>query len=333
MCDEHTNIVTEKGVEIYDYIQEIGTDQAKMEILNGLYADQKFISPKYFYDKKGSLLFEEITRLKEYYPTRTEKSILSSIIDKMDFDLTDIDIVELGSGDASKISLIFNQIPKSVLSTINYVPVDISKDAIEKSADIINQRFKLKSIAGIITDFHQQLSMLPTGNRRLFCFLGSTIGNFNKDELIRFSRQLGSVMQSGDLLLLGTDLVKDISILEAAYNDEKGITEQFNKNILSVVNSLIGSDFNEEEFVHHAFYNSREKRIEMHLKAKSNQNVSLSGLSPKIYIAKGETIHTENSYKFTEEDISFICELSGLKVNRMFTDPDNWYNIVFAEKK
>lgn len=333
MYDDNTNIATEKGIEIYNYLPEIGANAARTEILSGLNARQKYISPKFFYDKKGSLLFEEITQLKEYYPTRTEKSILLSIVPKLDLDLTNIDIVELGSGDASKISIIMNQIPEHIRNTINYFAVDISKDAIEKSAAIINQRFNLNSITGIITDFHQHLNMLPTVNRRLFCFLGSTIGNFNKEDLTRFSEQLGNFMQRGDMLLLGIDLVKEKTIIEAAYNDDKGITARFNKNILSVVSSIIGTDFNEESFDHLAFYNSDEKRIEMHLKALDDQVISPKGFPKKVHITKGETIHTENSYKFDAKGISLICQHSGLHIKNLFADSNNWFNIVYAEKE
>ena len=333
MYENNTNILSEKGVVIHNHLQKIGADQAKKEILEGLNSDPKYISPKFFYDKKGSKLFEEITHLEEYYPTRTEKSILSSIVSKLNLDLTNIDIVELGSGDASKISLILKQIPDHILATINYLAVDISKNAIENSAATIYHNFNLNSITGIITDFHHNLKLIPYENKRLFCFLGSTIGNFSQQELVKFTNQLHQSMRKGDFLLLGLDIIKDIDILEDAYNDNKGITAQFNKNILSVVNSIIGSNFHEDNFDHLAYYNSDKNRIEMHLKANCDQNISLNGMPNKIHIDKGETIHTENSYKFDKNGISMICQLSGLKIRSIFADDESWFNIVFAEKE
>jgi L-histidine N-alpha-methyltransferase len=324
--DEQIIKVGEAGM--LNFLPKRGIKNVKDEIIEGLTSKQKYISPKFFYDQTGSELFEKITQLEEYYPSRCEKEILSTIVGKLDFNFENLDIIELGSGDSSKISSIFRQIPKSVLSTISYYPVDISQSAIENSIDDIRAEFALKSVTGIVADFHHQLDLIPGKNKRLFCFLGSTIGNFSPTEVERFITILGSSMNKGDGLLLGVDMVKDTQIIEAAYNDRKGVTAKFNKNILSVVNGNIQSNFDENYFDHLAFYNPNQQRIEMHLKAKCDQQVELDNKRLTIQLKEGESIHTENSYKFTIDQLEKIGSLGGLKINKIFTDSKTWFNLV-----
>ncbi|MBE9468455.1 MAG: L-histidine N(alpha)-methyltransferase, partial [Bacteroidetes bacterium] len=268
------NNTSSQDHNIVVYLNDIGKDDIIKEIYKGLYAKQKFLSPKFFYDKKGTELFEMITQLEEYYPNRTEKSILLNIVEKLNFKFENSTIIELGSGDSSKISMLFKQIPKELLSSINYFATDISISAIEKSIANLSQEFPLKNIKGIAIDFFYQLNKIPQKENRLFCFFGSTIGNFKFLELAKFMLVLGNEMNKGDSLLLGLDMMKEISIIEKAYNDKKGVTAEFNKNILNVVNKLIKSDFNTHDFFHYAFFNKQKSRIEMHLKALKDLEIN-----------------------------------------------------------
>lgn len=315
-----------------NHLPHIGIEKVREEILKGLKSYPKYISPKYFYDKNGSELFEEITKLDEYYPTRTEKSILSTIVEKLNLDFSNLSIIELGSGDASKISLLLRQIPEEQLSTIEYHPLDISKSAIEKASEKLAEEFPMISINGIVADFIHQINIVPKAGRRLFCFFGSTIGNLTRNEIKEFIELVGSEMQQGDSLLLGMDMVKDIAVLEKAYNDDKGVTAQFNKNILNVINSICGTNFDIENFEHVAFYNKNENRIEMHLKAMKNMTLVVAPEDDKIYVQEGETIHTENSHKFNLDDINTIGIWADLDLEDIVTDDNKWFSLVYYKK-
>lgn len=326
-----TLFIEDSRVEVLNYLPEIGLESIQEEILEGLKASGKYILPKFFYDKRGSELFELITHLEEYYPTRCEKEILSSIVSRSGIDFSNLDIVELGSGDASKIKTIFSQIPADILSSVNYYPVDISHSAIVQSIHDIHQEYGLNCIKGTVNDFHNH-QYVPRRGQRLFCFLGNTIGNFSKDEVNRFITCLGKEMKKGDTLLLGTDMVKDPSIIERAYNDELGVTAAFNKNILNVVNAQIHSDFKTSDFEHIAFYNKKEDRIEMHLKAKHPVLITVGCTEEVLSIKAGETIHTENSCKYTPERFKQIAACGGMKIKDVFTDAKGWFSLLYLVK-
>lgn len=333
MDDSQTDIAVAEQVELKNFLPEIGIDKLGDEIVLGLKADQKYISPKFFYDNYGSELFEQITELEEYYPTRTEKSIISTVVKDLDINFTNLNIVELGSGDASKISLFLKQIPKEQLKTITYSPVDISPTAIEKSSQKLLSAFPLKKITGLVIDFFHQLDLVPKQGQRLFCFFGSTIGNFNSDEAQKFIKTLSNNMQTGDHLLLGMDMVKDTDLIEVAYNDQKGITAAFNLNILSAVNKITNSNFKTADFEHYAYFNTKFNRIEMHLRANKDVIISLANQQETIGIKKGETIHTENSHKFTAERIHEFAEIAKFDVEGIFADPKQWFSLVHYIKK
>ncbi len=326
-------IISIGKIRIENHLADIGIEMVKKEIIKGLYAPEKYISSKFFYDETGSKLFEQITQLDEYYPTRAEKSILSTFVNDADIDFKNLSIIELGSGDSSKIKLLLKQIPPVLLKSIRYFPVDISQSAILKSSEDIIKEFDLKSITGIVADFIHQLKVLPKTERRLFCFFGSTIGNFTKNEQYDFIRALGDEMQSGDGFLLGMDRVKDISVLENAYNDKKGVTAAFNKNILNVVNTLCGANFNTDDFEHLAFYNKTENRIEMYLKALKEMDVTINSVFDTIHLNKAEKIHTENSHKFTDKDVKVIGEYGNFNLKNIFTDKNKWFNLLYFIKK
>jgi len=319
--------------KIVNKLKEIESAKVKKEILEGLTSDPRYISPKYFYHAGGSELFEEITRLEEYYPTRTEKAILADIGEHLGLNFTGLNIVELGSGDPSKIRLLLRQIPTVKHTDLHYYPVDISHSALEGSMGQLEEEFPDIKVTGIVADFMHQFDKLPKVPNRLFCFLGSTIGNFKPGDREHFMIKLGREMKSGDHLLLGLDMVKDPQLLHRAYNDSQEVTAAFNKNILNVVNGIIDTTFDASDFEHLAFYNEKEQRIEMHLKANRDRQVRINGQEQVLHIKKGETIHTENSYKFKQQDIEQIGSRAGLTALSVFTDEHRWFSLVLYGKQ
>jgi len=323
----------ELELRVDNYLPRIGKKEIIRQILDGLCSEQKFISSKFFYDAAGSKLFEEITRLPEYYLTRTEKGLIKEAACLINRDLYDTDIVEIGSGDCSKISIFLEMIPEEVRSSIRYIPIDMSSETIVESAEILLHKFPDLTIHGVIADFITQLNLIPKGSsKRLFCFFGSTIGNFSRQQAARFMADVSAIMQPGEGLLLGLDRVKNKQVLEEAYNDSRAITAAFNRNILNVVNNIAGTDFYPEAFDHIAFYNEMHDRIEMHLRANKDMIISCPHLTNVIVFREGETIHTENSYKFTETHIEDICTTAGLEIQNVLTDQNKWFYLVHFSK-
>ncbi|MDF1576596.1 MAG: L-histidine N(alpha)-methyltransferase [Bacteroidales bacterium] len=298
------------------------------EIFSGLSAEQKTISSRFFYDQRGSQLFEEISLLPEYYPTRTEKSILKRLSQDIIAQHENPDIVELGSGDCSKICILLDSFQESQLEGIRYFPVDISEAAILKSSRELGMKYPGLRVHGILADFMKHLEALPGEGNSIICFFGSTLGNLENDQALEFVRHVKRSMSKGDSFLIGLDMVKDKDTLELAYNDDRGITEAFNKNILTVVNRLAGTNFIAENFKHLAFFNSERSRIEMHLKSLKNQTIESHRFKEKIFVKKGETIHTENSRKFTHEDIQELANVSGLSIQGIHIDQGKWFSLV-----
>jgi len=319
-------------VKLINYLPDIGIKKVKEEIFNGLNAFPKYISPKFFYDERGSELFEAITKLDEYYLTRTEKKIVSTIGKDLNIDFSDLGIIELGSGDSSKIRLLLRQIQENKRSAIKYFPVDISQSAIERAVEKLTDEFPMLKIEGIVADFIYQLNLIPKTEKRLFCFFGSTIGNLNMTEIEQFMKLLGGEMQEGDSFLLGIDMIKDTAVLEKAYNDDQQITANFNKNILKGLNNLAKTNFNLADFEHHAFFNEEKSRIEMHLKAMKEMVITINSGADKIHIKKGETIHTENSHKFNKDNIKTMGYWAGLDTEKIFTDDNQWFSLVHYKK-
>jgi len=318
----------ESEITVINYLPRIEKDDLRKEIITGLTADNKHISSKFFYDAIGSKLFEKITGLPEYYVTRTERAILKEVANEIGNELKDYDIVELGSGDCSKISILFDAMPVRCIESVRYIPVDFSKSAIEKSANILVDNFSGLEIRGLVADFTRQLKHIPSGAKRLFCFFGSTLGNFTQDRATKFLARLSEVMNSGDILLLGVDMVKNKDILEKAYNDSRQVTAEFNRNILNVVNKLVDTNFNTDDFEHVAFFNEKRSRIEMHLKASKDLKITSPHLSGSISIKQGETIHTENSHKFTDESINQLASDADLEIKNRFTDNNKWFSVI-----
>jgi dimethylhistidine N-methyltransferase len=301
------------------------------EVLSGLSARHKTLPPKLFYDAAGSDLFDQITETPEYYPTRTERAILTDnageIISHAGNNLT---LVELGAGSATKTQVLIAALLRRQLRA-DFYPVDVSSSALQGALKTLNGHFPRCRVSPIVADYTHQipdLNSLP--GRKLVLFIGSTIGNFEPEEALAFLTNVRSSLQSGDALLIGFDLIKDARILHAAYNDAQGVTAAFNKNMLAHINRELGGNFDLNAFAHVAFWNPRKSRIEMHLESLRNQTVRISDLGRSFPFAKGERIHTENSYKFTAASMRRLLRRSGFKLEKSWTDEKGWFGEALA---
>lgn len=297
------------------------------ELLNGLTSEQKYINPKYFYDKKGSELFETITKLKEYYPTRTERNLLTQYSsDIASFIPNSSVLVEPGAGSCEKVQLILDAIhPKA------YLPQDVSRRFLKAAVVNLRKKFPWLSVEPIVSDFAKPLQ-IPTVYRdeQLFVFYpGSTIGNFEPSDAINFLKNMRQLVNDKGGLLIGVDLQKEVSILEAAYNDSKGVTAEFNLNILNNVNRHLNTSLDIKAFKHKALYNTELNRIEMHLISSSKQSYNILG--HKITFNQGETIHTENSYKYSLACIDKLAKDTGFKRVKTWSDSNNYFSLNFFQ--
>lgn len=311
------------------------------EVESGLYGKQKHISPKFFYDKKGSKLFEEICRQPEYYLNRTESQILKNSVDKILEIIGDreISLVELGNGNSMKTRILLGPM-LGRLKNVSYFPIDVSLKMLKKSiADLFREYTNLK-IYGVCSDYVTGLvkinnfikSKKNVPKKKFIIFLGSSIGNFDPKEALIFLHSIVRYIQKDDLLLIGIDLEKDKSILYRAYNDKKGITAKFNLNILSRINKELNGEFKISNFKHKSFYNANKHRIEMHLISMVDQQVRIRTIGKKIHFKKGETIHTENSYKYSLGRLNKLVRISGLQVVDNFVDPNKQYTLILLKK-
>jgi L-histidine Nalpha-methyltransferase len=301
------------------------------EVVQGLSAIPKRLPPKLFYDAEGSRLFERITETPEYYPTRTERGIFERFASDMAVQAGNkLTLVELGAGSARKTRLLIEAVLRRQLR-LDFYPVDVSPAALREAVARLDGDFSNLRISPVVADYSHhlpQLKELP--GRKLVLFLGSTIGNFESQETVEFLERLRQSLASGDGLLLGFDMRKDEAILHAAYNDAKGLTARFNKNVLARINRELGGRFDLEAFRHVAFWNERMSRIEMHLESRVKQTVEIQNLDRAFHFARGERIHTENSYKFTAGSIAALLQNSGLCVEKTWTDPQGWFSEVLA---
>ena len=306
-------------------------------IKDGLGArDQKRVNPKYLYDSAGSQLFEEICRQPEYYPWRIEAAILRHHSREMVWmhGKKKITIIELGSGSSSKTRILLQEVLLKQPS-LYYFPVDVSQAILRETITRLSTDFSNLRTEGISSEYIVGVDkangliskdrQIP--NRKLIIFLGSSIGNFEPKESVAFLRNLRNKMEKNDILLLGIDLHKNKKVLEAAYNDKKGMTARFNLNLLTRINRELRGEFNLECFVHRAFYNSSYKRIEMHLVSTIDQEVYVGRLGQSFSFDKNETIHTENSYKYSAEEIEQMAEDSQFMLKRNFVDGKKWFNV------
>jgi dimethylhistidine N-methyltransferase len=299
----------------------------RLEIINGLQKAQKSIDPKYFYDTRGSELFELITQLPEYYPTRTERQILINNAQAMsDCCPQDCVLIEPGSGSSEKVRLLLDSLQPAA-----YVPMDISAGFLKRAAIQLSEEYPWLNIHAFCTDFarhKKEPSGLPAGKRVIF-YPGSTLGNMKPLEAIGFLKNLGRWLDPDGGVLIGIDMHKSTSVLEAAYNDAQGVTALFNLNILNNINNIADANFDPDHFDHRAFYNKEAYRIEMHLVSKLKHIVQLGDV--EIAIAQGEAIHTENSYKYTQDSFREIAQSAGFTIRSSWFDGQQLFGVHYLE--
>lgn len=301
------------------------------EVLQGLSAPRKHLPPKLFYDARGSELFEQITELPEYYLTRTEHAILErsaeEIIQQAGTNLT---LIEMGAGSATKTRLLIEAILRRQLGTAFY-PVDVSPAALHAAVCGLNGDYPTLQVSPLVADYTQHMPNLrELPGCKLALFIGSTIGNFGPDEAVEFLIRLRQSLGKNDAVLLGFDMKKSAKMLHAAYNDAQGVTAAFNKNLLTRINRELGATFDLTAFRHVALWNSSRSRIEMHLESQVRQTVLIKDLGRSFHFDEGERIHTENSYKFSKEAIRHMVRRSGLRLERTWTDRPGWFSEVLA---
>jgi L-histidine N-alpha-methyltransferase len=301
------------------------------DVRAGLTTSPKELSPKYFYDERGSQLFERITELPEYYPTRREREILAGrSAEILAAAGTPGTLVELGSGSAAKTRHLLSAM-RDAGSLETYVPVDISEEITHETAESLVEEYPGLEVRGLVCDFESDLELIHSdGGARLIAFLGGTIGNLYPGERREFLTRIAGLFGPGDHLLLGTDLVKETARLEAAYDDAAGITAEFNKNVLHVLNRELAADFAVDAFEHVARYDAREERMDIRLRSLAEQSVHLAGLDLTVEFAAGEEVRTEISAKFTRERLECVYSESGLQMCGWFTDAAGDYALSLA---
>ncbi|WP_432148454.1 L-histidine N(alpha)-methyltransferase [Streptomyces sp. bgisy029] len=298
-------------------LPEDATDAAlRADVLSGLTRHPKTLPPKWFYDARGSELFEDITRLPEYYPTRAEREILEERAGEIAAASGARTVIELGSGSSEKTRHLLNALE----GLESYVPVDVSESALTGAAESLLAEHPGLSVHALIADFTGGLALPGTPGPRLVAFLGGTIGNLLPEERAGFLHSVRSLLSPGDALLLGTDLVKDEETLVAAYDDASGVTAAFNKNVLNVVNRELGADFPLEDFEHVAVWNPEQRWIEMRLRARRALSVKIRELDLVVPFEAGEELRTEVSAKFRQEDVREELEAAGLQLAQWWTD-------------
>jgi L-histidine Nalpha-methyltransferase len=290
------------------------------DVRAGLGATPKELPPKWFYDERGSELFDEITRLEEYYPTRAERSILQVRAAEIARITAADTLVELGSGTSEKTRLLLHALADA--GTLKrFAPFDVSEATLRDASAAIAEEFDV-AVHAVVGDFERHLHTIPGGGRRLVAFLGGTIGNLAPPTRARFLAGVAAGLEPGDAFLLGTDLVKDVDRLVAAYDDPRGVTAEFNRNVLHVVNRELAADFDADRFTHVARWNADEEWIEMWLRSEDARRVTIGELGVTVDFARGEEMRTEISAKFRRERVEAELAAAGLTLTRWWTDPD-----------
>ena len=314
-----------QAIQFYDYHPE--PSDFFSEVIEGLSDKQKYIPPKFFYDRTGSELFEAICETKEYYPTRTEQAILQDNVKEIAHIIgRNCVLLEPGSGNCEKVRLLLDVIKPSA-----YVPMDISRIHLKNAAQCLSEEYPWLDVLAACVDFTKplELSFCPDNRKKIAFFPGSSIGNFEPSEAIHFMSHVADTVEPGGGMLIGVDLKKDRHILDAAYNDKAGITARFNLNILDRINHELNGNFDLDNFEHYAFYNELKGRVEMHLRSMESQQVTVD--NTQINLDKNETIHTENSYKYTIDEFQSMAEKAGFEPVYVWTDPQNLFSVHYFE--
>ncbi len=296
------------------------------DVRNGLLATPKTLPPKWFYDELGSDLYDQITRIEEYYPARRESETLLREAVAIASIVQSDTVVEFGSGTSEKTGVLLDALWSS-RRLRTYVPFDVAEDTLRDASAEIANRYPGIDVHGVVGDFEHHIARIPTGDRTLFMLLGGTIGNFTPEPRAEFLAAVAAVMKPGDYFLLGTDLVKDIARLEAAYDDAAGVTARFNKNVLSVINKRLGADFDLDQFEHRSVYDAENEWIEMRLRSSVAQTVTIGGLDLEVDFAEGEEMLTEVSAKFRRERVAVELGAAGLEIVDWFTDTDGDFGL------
>ena len=300
-------------------------------VRDGLTAPRKHLPAWLLYDARGSELFEQITRLPEYYVTRAEQGIFTRHADEIIAAGGErLALVELGAGSAAKTRVLISALLKRQ-ERAAYYPIDISATAVEEAARRLRKRFRRLDVTPVVADYAEAIRKIRMlQGRKLVMFIGSSIGNYEPRHAIALLTRVREAMLPGDALLLGTDMVKPEPLLLAAYDDGAGVTAAFNLNLLCRINRELRADFDLARFQHRALWNSDEGRIEMHLVSRRAQSVSVAALDLTLHFGKGETIHTENSYKYLPAQVEAMLDASGFALERSWTDKKHWFGVHLA---
>lgn len=319
--------ILDSMIEVRSYLGPADERTLADDVLDGLTRPLKELPPKHLYDARGSELFDAICELPEYYQTRTERLILRTQAPTIVARTSAVELVELGSGSADKTRVLLDAM-NDARTLRRYVPVDVSETTVHAAAERLVEEYPGMSVHGVVGDFERHLTHLPNPlGPRLFVFLGGTIGNFPPGSRRRFLRGLRKVMGPDDHLLLGTDLVKDPRIIEAAYDDSAGVTAQFNLNVLHVLNRELDANFDVDRFEHVAFFDRKREWIEMRLRATEQQHVRVEALDLDVEFAPREELRTEISVKFTPERLRGDLAAAGLELVELYTDPNKLFTV------
>jgi L-histidine N-alpha-methyltransferase len=324
--------MSDQPIRIVSHLAPGAHDEAlQADVRAGLESIPKTLPPKYFYDERGSKLFDEITRLPEYYPTRTERAILTENAANIAAASQAETLVELGSGTSEKTHLLLDALSKA--GTLRgYVGFDVDEVTLTQAGTTLAAQYPGLSVVGVVGDFEKHVpQLLDIGSgRRMIAFLGSTIGNLEPVPRAAFLRDVRAALRPGDSFLLGLDLVKDPARLVAAYDDAAGVTAEFNRNVLHVINEGLGADFDPEQFEHVALWNESDERIEMWLRARQQMQVRIPAIDLKVSFAEGEQMRTEVSTKFRQPALDAELRAAGLEPTEWFTDPAGDFALVLS---
>jgi L-histidine N-alpha-methyltransferase len=322
------------NVAIASYLSEADERCLANDVLDGLTRPFKELPPKHFYDARGSELFEQICELPEYYPTRTEVGILSDWADEIVERTGAGELVELGSGTADKARILLDAMTRA--GTLRrYVPLDVTERAVADSARQLVEEYDGLEVRGVVGDFERHLDHVPhaDGIPRLVALLGGTVGNFPPGTRRTLLRKIGALLGPDDRVLLGTDLVKDPAVIEAAYDDPAGITAEFNRNVLHVMNRELGANFVTDRFEHVAFFDEKHEWVEMRLRALEACSVQIGDLGMTVEFEAGEELRTEISAKFTRERLEADYSAAGLAMEHWYTDDDELFALSLAGRQ
>ena len=323
-------IAPEESIRIDSHL-DAGQERSLAEdVLDGLTRPFKELAPKHFYDARGAELFDRICELPEYYPTRAERAILERNAAGVAALTGAVELVELGSGTAAKTRVLLDAL-QAAGTLQRYVPVDVTESMVRDCAETLTEEYPGLRVHGVIGDFERHLDGVPGAiGPRIVAFLGGTVGNFQPGSRRRFLRSIGRLLGPDDHLLMGTDLVKDPGVLEAAYDDEQGVTAEFNLNVLRVLNRELDADFDPEDFDHIALFDTEHEWIEMRLRSRREHTTLVRALDLPVHFDAGEEVRTEISAKFTPERLQGDLAAAGLELVRWFTDPDELFALTLS---